>query len=323
MAAEYFSSDSSSSTGIAQPQIRHICRCGNCNVNGIESSDPILSRFVFLQNEDYISSMYNLIRGQEIYSQIEAIFAVETDSYLNSKQHFLRMLIRDYLSVFSEEEIYNGIGQFLIISYPENSHTDMNIVRELIYIKVWSEQQVRQRQYTIQNYEEKYDSDDIPSDIPALIPPIIPAPAAASASSSNSEISQNNMFDIIRQIYQQIQQAQQSADQPLDMYDSFLNNKVLRTLSKEELEAKNPLMLFSQVEEKIKQMNNSCCTICQEDFVNSTAADVESAVESDVEVRQLICGHLFHTACVDEWLTRHDFHCPLCRTSCGIHKCDV
>ena len=90
-------------------------------------------------------------------------------------------------------------------------------------------------------------------------------------------------------------------------------------------------MLFSQVEDRIKQMNNSCCAICQEEFINmsmastvSTASTVsDDTTVSDIEVRQLLCGHLFHTSCVDTWLCEHDFHCPTCRAPCGIHKCDI
>lgn len=43
------------------------------------------------------------------------------------------------------------------------------------------------------------------------------------------------------------------------------------------------------------------CVICLNDF---EAAD---------RVRRLPCDHVFHVACVDEWLGR-DAHCPLCRT---------
>jgi hypothetical protein len=41
------------------------------------------------------------------------------------------------------------------------------------------------------------------------------------------------------------------------------------------------------------------CTICQEDL---TPADS----------RQMICTHLFHQACIGQWLENHDT-CPLCR----------
>jgi hypothetical protein len=48
----------------------------------------------------------------------------------------------------------------------------------------------------------------------------------------------------------------------------------------------------------------SCCVICLNDFASADA------------VRVLPCGHYeFHQACVDEWLTRRDDCCPLCKVS--------
>jgi len=43
------------------------------------------------------------------------------------------------------------------------------------------------------------------------------------------------------------------------------------------------------------------CIVCLSDF------------ETGCRVRVLPCKHMFHTACIDEWLGR-DAHCPLCRT---------
>jgi hypothetical protein len=43
------------------------------------------------------------------------------------------------------------------------------------------------------------------------------------------------------------------------------------------------------------------CAVCLDEFVNGD------------RLRQLtLCGHQFHTACLDEWLGQHD-NCPLCR----------
>ena len=325
--SSYFGSASESA--FSQRPIRRICLCGNCHIHGIASNDSILREFNFLQNYDYFT-----FNCEEIYPHIEAIFVVENQMYRSAIQSFSRMLVRE-LTAFSEEEVYNGIGQYLTLNHSENLYGDMNIFRELIYIKLKSEQQNRPSRSVVENDDQKYDSDNIPSDIPSLIPnmPYVPevAPAAGAADASaiiqpiqNGLINYQNIMLRLLQIYGQQDQNQA---QPLEAYGSFLDDKVLKTLSKEELEKKNPRMLFSQVTDEIKQLNNSACAICQEDFVDSTAATstaTASATEvGDVEVRQLMCGHLFHTECVDKWLTKHDFHCPCCRKSCGNHKCNV
>jgi hypothetical protein len=58
--------------------------------------------------------------------------------------------------------------------------------------------------------------------------------------------------------------------------------------------------------------NKRLCQICQYDFVNGE------------DVRYLPCMHQFHVACVDEWLSRHDMECPVCRTKAyeGLNEGD-
>ncbi|KAH7391147.1 hypothetical protein DE146DRAFT_680154 [Phaeosphaeria sp. MPI-PUGE-AT-0046c] len=42
------------------------------------------------------------------------------------------------------------------------------------------------------------------------------------------------------------------------------------------------------------------CAICLDIFDN------------DAQVRDLRCGHVFHTQCLDEWFARFNEYCPLC-----------
>lgn len=49
--------------------------------------------------------------------------------------------------------------------------------------------------------------------------------------------------------------------------------------------------------------SNQSCSICLENF------------EDDDEIRKLRCAHIFHKTCVDEWLTKHQTSCPICRSS--------
>ncbi|KAE8163645.1 hypothetical protein BDV40DRAFT_287537 [Aspergillus tamarii] len=47
------------------------------------------------------------------------------------------------------------------------------------------------------------------------------------------------------------------------------------------------------------------CAICMDPF------------EGDTYIRPLTCGHIFHSSCVDPWLTRRRASCPLCNKSFG------
>merc|ERR1712000_266699 len=46
-----------------------------------------------------------------------------------------------------------------------------------------------------------------------------------------------------------------------------------------------------------------------------TCAICISSLEGDEVIRALICGHAFHAACVDIWLTRRRACCPLCKAN--------
>jgi len=59
-----------------------------------------------------------------------------------------------------------------------------------------------------------------------------------------------------------------------------------------------PILTYS--EDKIH--NNNCC-ICIEDFEERDA------------IKVLPCGHGYHPACIDKWLTDHSDLCPMCKQS--------
>ena len=46
---------------------------------------------------------------------------------------------------------------------------------------------------------------------------------------------------------------------------------------------------------------HSTCIFCFDDLDSSTV------------YRRLPCRHFFHKPCVDDWMSRHDASCPLCR----------
>ncbi|KAH7044666.1 hypothetical protein B0J12DRAFT_742478 [Macrophomina phaseolina] len=46
--------------------------------------------------------------------------------------------------------------------------------------------------------------------------------------------------------------------------------------------------------------DNAICAICLD------------MVDRKDEVRDLACAHVFHTACLDSWVSRGHYYCPLC-----------
>jgi len=66
-------------------------------------------------------------------------------------------------------------------------------------------------------------------------------------------------------------------------------------LPKEVIE-KIPEVIYEQLKTDEKQ-----CPICMEDFA------------SDSKIRKIACNHLFHTLCLDKWLSANH-NCPLCRS---------
>ncbi|KAJ1979621.1 hypothetical protein H4R35_001441 [Dimargaris xerosporica] len=49
------------------------------------------------------------------------------------------------------------------------------------------------------------------------------------------------------------------------------------------------------------------CTICLEDYI------------AQQQVRVLPCHHVYHTGCIDTWLTTKHSHCPLCKFDCYFY----
>jgi hypothetical protein len=65
----------------------------------------------------------------------------------------------------------------------------------------------------------------------------------------------------------------------------------------------SPVLLLS--------FENAECSICLETYRPGDTICVSKAAE---------CDHIFHQACVSEWLTKHD-HCPLCRIDLMSETC--
>lgn len=56
------------------------------------------------------------------------------------------------------------------------------------------------------------------------------------------------------------------------------------------------------------EQQDDVCVICLDEFSEGE------------EVRQLTCGHEFHTECIDPWLTVKSASCPLCKHDCYVKQ---
>jgi hypothetical protein len=71
-----------------------------------------------------------------------------------------------------------------------------------------------------------------------------------------------------------------------------------------------PTKIYKEIDVDIKSKNEKC-TICQDEFR-----------ENDT-IRLLSCEHIFHTDCVDNWLTKHSHKCPCCRKEAASYTAKI
>ena len=56
---------------------------------------------------------------------------------------------------------------------------------------------------------------------------------------------------------------------------------------------------------ELEEPKEKKCSICLDDF-------------NDKDLVYLLeCKHLFHKICIDEWLTKYNYNCPICRKKLG------
>ena len=86
----------------------------------------------------------------------------------------------------------------------------------------------------------------------------------------------------------------------------WFNIIVKNVINKDQLD-KLKIKKYSELDkEKYKE-----CVICMEDYKNNS------------DVRLLNCNHGFHPSCIDTWLTKCNYKCPVCRDSSNEHHPEV
>ena len=75
------------------------------------------------------------------------------------------------------------------------------------------------------------------------------------------------------------------------------------TLDKKDLEKIETKVLSEKLE--------TTCSVCMCDM------------DKDEEVSILPCKHVFHTDCINEWLVKYNYKCPICRKECGKSNYEI
>jgi hypothetical protein len=131
---------------------------------------------------------------------------------------------------------------------------------------------------------------------------------------SNNIIFTNN-YDLVYEICkEEIQRHLYRSYRMIELVSLFFGNQggeemenVKLVMTKENIVNLFPTTKYTDIKPEIKTKNERCI-VCQEHF-NDTD-----------ECRQLNCEHVFHLACIDEWLENHSYKCPCCRTDAGPHQ---
>jgi hypothetical protein len=82
---------------------------------------------------------------------------------------------------------------------------------------------------------------------------------------------------------------------------------VKNVVTDEILDENTKKLLFKNLDSNLKT-NYKTCSICIDDY------------DDESEIRQLNCNHVFHITCIDPWLLKESYKCPLCRDDTLPHE---
>jgi len=78
---------------------------------------------------------------------------------------------------------------------------------------------------------------------------------------------------------------------------SNINENIISTLNEEDIKSLNKYILQNNLEDK--------CSICLDDM------------KINQEVIELQCNHIYHSNCINEYLTNYNYKCPCCKEEIG------
>ena len=312
-----------------------------------ESNNMLNEINFMIQNNDYPPELTYL-------SNINYISYYDATIYENIQENIIPFLLqwdimdlnKFYDNIFrevfnitaSDHDSYMAIGIYLMLNNDQDIDNKMNIIRKIIIKKYFIDHSNRHMPNQPINMslihllnESINESTNNPTNesINESINELTNNPTNESTNNQqqlNSNFEQLINVEQFNEIFQQrtlsninlefehvINQIQlfdrnREFEQQNNTNNYFSNLENVKLVISPDVLSNIPIMKYSKLM-SINQTNilNKTCSICQEDF------------EQTDTIRQIKCGHVYHQFCIDKWLTKYDYKCPMCRKEAGKH----